>query len=71
MIKHNEVIADDQGQEFADVEAAKLEGLASARELIAFAAKKGVLATSPIYRIRNETGDVVATIPFKEALSPD
>jgi hypothetical protein len=45
--------------------------LASARELIADAAKKGILATRPVYRIRNESGDILATIPFKDTLKPD
>ena len=71
LIKHNDVIEDDQGQDLPDIEAAKLEGLASARELIADAAKKGILATSPVFRIRNESGDVLATIPFKDILKPD
>jgi hypothetical protein len=56
---------------FADIEAAKLEGLASARELLADAAKKGILATSPVYLIRNAAGDILATVPFKDALKPD
>ena len=54
LLKGNEIIEDDQGQDLADIEVAKLEGLASARELIADAAKKGILATSPVFRIRNE-----------------
>jgi hypothetical protein len=69
--KGDEIVEDDQGQDLADIEAAKLEGLASARELIADAAKKGILATRPVYRIRNESGDILATIPFKDTLEPD
>ena len=71
LLKGDEIIEDDQGQDLADIEVAKLEGLASARELIADAAKKGILATSPVFRIRNESGDVLATIPFKDILKPD
>jgi transcriptional regulator with XRE-family HTH domain len=71
LIKGNELVEDDQGDDFADIEAAKLEGLASARELLADAAKKGILATSPVYLIRNAVGDILATIPFKDALKPD
>ena len=59
------------GEDFVDIEAAKLEGLASARELLADAAKKGILATSPVYLVRNAAGDILATIPFKDALKPD
>ena len=55
----------DQGEDFADIEAANLEGLASARELLADAAKKGILATSPVYLIRNAAGDILATVPFR------
>ena len=66
LLKGNELVEDDQGDDLADIEAAKLEGLASARELIIDAAKKGILATSPVYRIRNEAGDILATVPFKE-----
>jgi hypothetical protein len=71
LIKGNELVEDDQGEDFADIEAAKLEGLASARELLADAAKKGILATSPVYLIRNAAGDILATVPFKDALKPD
>ena len=71
LIQGNELVEDDQGDDFADIEAAKLEGLASARELLADAAKKGILATSPVYLIRNAVGDILATIPFKDALKPD
>ena len=70
LLKGNELVEDDQGDDLADIEAAKLEGLASARELIIDAAKKGILATSPVYCIRNEAGDILATIPFKDALKP-
>ena len=31
LIKGNELVEDDQGDDFVDIEAAKLEGLASAR----------------------------------------
>ena len=71
LIKGYELVEDDQGDDFADIEAAKLEGLASARELLADAAKNGILATSPVYLIRNAVGDILATIPFKDALKPD
>ena len=71
LLKGDEIIEDDQGQDLADIEVAKLEGLASARELIADAAKKGILATSPVYLIRNAACDILATIPFKDALKPD
>ena len=71
LIKGNELVEDDQGQDLADIDAAKREALESARELIADAAKKGILATSPVFRIRNAAGDIVATIPFEDALKPD
>ena len=65
-----ELVEDDQGEDFVDIEAAKVESLASARELLADAAKKGILATSPVYLIRNAAGDVLASISFKDALKP-
>ena len=34
LINGDELVEDDQGEDFADIEAAKLEGLASARELL-------------------------------------
>ena len=73
LIKGNELVElveDDQGEDFVDIEAAKVESLASARELLADAAKKGILATSPVYLIRNAAGDVLASISFKDALKP-
>ena len=42
LINGDELVEDDQREDFADIEAAKLEGLASARELLADAAKKGI-----------------------------
>jgi len=62
LIKGNQLVEDDQGEDCAEIEAAKLEGLASARELLADAAKKGILATSPVYLIRNAAGDILATL---------
>ena len=35
LIKGSDLVEDDQGEDFVDIEAAKLEGLASARELLA------------------------------------
>ena len=48
----------------------KHEAIVFGRRL-ADAAKKGILATSPVYLIRNAAGDILAKVPFKDALKPD
>ena len=56
-------IVDEEGQDLPNVEAARMECVKGARELIAFAAKEGIDATHRVFRVR------VATLPFRETLT--
>jgi hypothetical protein len=64
----DEVIPDEEGQNLPDAEAARIESVKGAREQIAFAAKDGIDATHCVFRIRNEAGEVVATVPFRDTV---
>jgi hypothetical protein len=64
----DEIILDEEGHDLPDVEAARSEGVKGAREQIGFAAKDGIDATHCVFRIRNEAGEVVVTIPFRETI---
>jgi uncharacterized protein (UPF0248 family) len=70
MLDRDKFIVDEDGQELPDLSAARLESIKSARELTAFAAKEGIDVTHRVFRVRNETGEVVDTMPFREAVQP-
>jgi hypothetical protein len=70
MLDGDKFIVDEDGQELPDLEAVRLEGIKSARELTAFAAKEGIDVTDRVFRVRNEAGEVVGIMPFREAVQP-
>jgi hypothetical protein len=70
MLDGDKFIVDEDGQELPDLSAARLESIKSARELTAFAAKEGIDVTHRVFRVRNESGEVVGTMPFREAVQP-
>jgi hypothetical protein len=70
MLDGDKFIVDEDGQELPDLKAARLESIKSARELTAFAAKEGIDVSHRVFRVRNETGEVVCTMPFREAVQP-
>jgi hypothetical protein len=59
--------ADEDGEDFPDIAAAKRECILSARELLADALQQGIDASGRIFLIRDAAGDIVAEVPFREA----
>ncbi|GGD11016.1 DUF6894 family protein [Aureimonas glaciei] len=60
------LLADVEGQEFPDVEAAHAEAVRSAREMLAEKVKLGEIVDGQEIEIVDEAGDVVGLVPLKE-----
>ena len=59
---------DPEGQEFADLDAARAEAVASARYLVAHAILQNEDASDRSFLIRDENGQTVATEPLADCL---
>jgi hypothetical protein len=62
------VVRDPEGTEFANLEAARVEALAAAREVLGDAIKTGQGQDNRQYEITDEAGQVLATVPLMDAL---
>jgi len=62
------VLEDPDGQEFADVNAAMIEAVASARDLVAHGIMRNEDMSGRSFIVRDEKGETVATVPFRDAL---
>ena len=63
-------VPDEEGQEFADLGAAKLVAIAGARELMAEHIRAGKAVTlSHRIEIADQTGKVLAVLPFRELVT--
>jgi hypothetical protein len=60
------LLADVEGQEFPDVEAAHAEAVRSAREMLAEKIKLGEIVDGQKIEIVDEAGDVVGVVALKE-----
>jgi len=64
-------VADDVGEDFADLASARQEALASIRELIIDSLRMGRgLELDRSFEIRDSAGSIVAEVPFADALRP-
>lgn len=64
---HDDGVAhDDEGRELADIEAAKREGIKGGRELMCEQLRNGSLVLNHLIEVEDESGNTVATIPFRE-----
>jgi hypothetical protein len=61
---------DVEGIEVADLEAARVDALAAAREILAEAIKAGRGQDNRQYEITDEAGQVLALVPLTDALTP-
>jgi len=68
VLNERELREDPEGQEFADVDAAVAEAVASARDLVAYGIMQNEDASGRSFLIRDEDGETVATVPFRSAL---
>lgn len=64
----NGVIEDPDGTELVDLAAARSEAILAARQLLAAAILGGVAPLGTAFRIADETGKVMLTVPFGDAL---
>jgi hypothetical protein len=64
------LVRDPEGSEFADLEAARAEALASARDLVGDNLKNDQVQDNRQYEITDEAGQVLATVPLMDALKP-
>lgn len=62
--KGNKFIPDDDGEDFADASAAKLEAIASAREILAGAIRSGHASVPDAFVIADEAGQEIDTVPL-------
>lgn len=68
-VYHDEsVVRDPEGREFETMEEARLEALASAREMMAASLVAGQFMFDRSIRVRNEQGDNVSVLRFEDAL---
>jgi hypothetical protein len=62
------LVKDPEGTEFADLEAARAEALAAARDMLGDKIKSDRVQDSRQYEITDDTGRVLATVPLMDAL---
>ncbi|GLS47061.1 hypothetical protein GCM10007884_50630 [Methylobacterium brachythecii] len=67
----NELIEDFDGSLLPDLDAAKAEAFAAAREMLAERVKAGKLLNGETFEITDDTGTVLATLPLRDALVLD
>lgn len=67
-LRDGEFLPDDEGQEFADLDAARDTALRGAREIMAEDVKRGVLSLNDSVEITDENGTRVATVVFRDAV---
>jgi len=64
------IIEDPDGTEVSDLAAARHEAILAARQLLANAILHGVAPLGAAFQISDEAGQVLLTVPFREALPP-
>ncbi len=64
----SEVTSDQEGVEFADLEAALAEAVQGARDLVAHGIMKNEDVAGKSFSIRDEKGRRVALVPFRDTL---
>jgi len=62
------LLADPEGQDFADLNAALAEAAASARDLVAYGLMRNEDVSGRSIVVRDEDGEPLATVPFRSAL---
>ena len=71
-VVNGDAIEDPDGADFADLEAAREEATLSARDLVSQDLKEGrPLGLKRRIDIRNETGKVVGSVSFSDAMPPE
>jgi len=68
VLDSDQVIQDPEGINFANLQTALAEAAAGARDLVAHGIMQNEDVSGHIFLIRDEQGEVVATVPFRDAL---
>lgn len=63
------IVTDGEGREFPDVEAARATAIAEAREVMTEEVRKGNLTLSHRIVIADESGSIVATVRYSDAVA--
>lgn len=64
----DEVFADDEGEELADLSAVYTEAVESARELTADDVAQGRPPEPRMFEVTDEHGNTILTLPFEDAI---
>lgn len=68
IVSGDTVIEDPDGSELPDLDTARAEALQSARHLLADKVRNGEIVDGQRFEIRNGTGDLLATVAFRDAI---
>src|SRR3954468_6581231 len=68
VLNGSQVLEDPDGQEFADLDAAMSEAVATARDLVAHGILRNEDLSDRCVIIRDDAGETVARVPFRSAL---
>jgi hypothetical protein len=68
VVDGSEVTSDQEGVEFADLEAARTEAVQGARDLVAHGIMRNEDVSGQSFSIRDEKGQTVALVPFRDTL---
>jgi hypothetical protein len=68
VVDDTQVTEDPDGLEFADLDTAIAEAAQGARDIVAHGIMKNEDVSGQRFRIRDDTGQTVATVPFRESL---
>ncbi|MCL6652682.1 DUF6894 family protein [Agrobacterium rubi] len=64
----NLLYEDPEGDDYASIEVAVEEAIAASREMTAESVKKGELVIMRTFEITDTRGQVIATVPFSDAI---
>lgn len=62
---------DEEGAELPDLDAAKAEAIAGARDILAEKLRAGEVLSGAVIEIADETGQVLAVVRFRDAIRLD
>lgn len=68
-IVNGRFVRDEEGQEFPDLDEARNEAIASARSIMREALWTGRLPLNECIQIADESGKVLLTVPFRDAVT--
>jgi hypothetical protein len=68
VVDGTQVTEDPDGLEFTDLDTAIAEAVQGARDIVAHSIMKNQDVSGQAFRIRDDTGQTVATVPFRDCL---